>query len=1102
MSELIRGAGGGGGQPQQVTQQVIVQAPQRTPVRDPDSLASKQHATFVDLLSEGEIEGFPSARAYARDSANYNIALLKDIYLNETPILSAAANPASVQSSDYNFNGVTVVPRYGTQDQSYISAFVGTEDEKPVNVEVTAASSVTRTITDTNVDRVRVTITVPRLERYTDEGDVYGTSVQLRIAVQYNGGGFTTIIDDTISGRTADQYQRDYLVTLSGAFPAAIRVVRVTADSTSAQLLNKTYWSSYTEIIDEKLRYPNSALVALRLDAEQFSSIPKRAYRIRGLKVRIPNGVTVDQTNGRIIYPANFVWDGTFAAAQWCSDPAWVLWDLLTSTRYGFGDHIQAAQLDKWAFLSASKYASALVPDGFGGQEPRFSCNALIQQADEAYRLINDLCSCMRVMPYWSTGSLTISQDKPADSSYLFTLANVSEEGFSYSGSSIKTRHTVAVVSYLDLETRQLAYESVEDQAGIAKYGVIKTEVRAFACTSRGQAHRLGEWLLYSEQYETEVISFTASIEAGVLVRPGQVIEVSDPMRAGVRRGGRIKAATTTTVTVDDTANTNLESGASPTLAVVLPDGTVESRAVTARSGAIFTVSPAFSQAPQTNSVWIYETANLQTSTWRVLSVEEQEEAKYKINALAYNSGKFDYIERGVPLQSRNITQLTARPDAPSNLQGQELLYEMNDRVLSKLRVSWRPVVGVSLYRINWRQAGGNWSSAIVESPEYEILETAPAVYSIEVYSLNSIRQPSTQPAALSFTVYGRTAPPADVTGVSLVPIDQASAILSWDLAPDLDVRIGGKVLIRHTPALVSATWDQSNDIVPSAAGSQTQKQVPLLSGTYLLRFEDSSGVRSVGSTTIVANLPTPQARLLVQQYAEDQLTPTPFAGTKTNMSYDATLDGLILNSSGGSVLSSGEYAFSTTLDLGATYDANLLRRFTSRAFLPNGLWDSKPGLIDDWPAIDEDNLDGVNATLYVRATTDNPSSTPTWGDWREFANAILRGRGFQFKLLATSSDPSQNIVIDELGAIIELQQRIEQSSQLTSGAATYSATFPNAFYQAPSVGVTAYNMATGDYFEIASVTRTGFQVTFRNSAGTAVSRNFTYTAIGFGRQV
>ena len=1093
------GKGGGGGETY-------------TPTEASDSLNSTQYANLVDLISEGEIEGLKDG--------------YKSIFVNNTPLQNA--------DGSFNFQNVTVYTRNGTQNQACIPITADVEDEKPVGTNVLYSTPITRTITDTNVDAVRITINIPQLQTFTDSGDIEGSQVGVQIYVQYAGGGYTYIYGDTIAGRTADQYQRDYLISLDGAFPVDIRVQRDRPDSTSTKVINAFSWSSFTEITYAKLRYPNSALVAVRVDAEQFNSIPARTYLVRGIKVRIPNNATVDATTGGLIYAG--IWGGTFGAAQWCSDPAWILWDLLTSTRYGFGDHIQAAQLDKWAFYAASQYCSALntrprgttndyhfstgrhgVPDGFGAYEPRFSCNVNIQTAEDAYKLINDLCSTFRAMPYWSTGALTISQDKPSDPAYLFTLANVSDDGFSYQSGSLKTRPTVAVVSYLDLSLRDIAYEVVEDQTAIAKYGVVTTEVSAFACTSRGQASRIGEWLLYSEQYESEVVTFTASIDAGVLVRPGQVINISDPMRAGARRGGRIATATTTTITVDNATDLSPSGG---TLSVILSDGTVQSRGVASIVGTTVTLTSALPSAPNANSIWVYETSSIQASTWRVLSVSEQDQAQYQITALAYNALKYDYIERGRPLAQRDITDLNVIPEAPINLQAVEALYESNGRVLSKLVVSWQPVVGVNQYRYRWRLQNGNWSTSTQQRPDFEIFDTTPGRYEIEVYSVNAALRTSVLPAKLTFNVFGKTAPPANVTGVSLVPIDQASAIISWTASTELDVKIGGKVLIRHTPLLVGAIWEDSIEIVPAASGNQTQKQMPLLEGTYLLKFEDDGGRRSPNATLIVADLPTPLPRLLVQTYAEDQETP-PFSGNVTDMFYNEELDGLVIstgplvddlatagNWDGLTTIDSplppeqGEYEFGSTLDMGGVFDINLQRRSLTRAILLTGLWDEKVELIDNWTEIDAGNIDSVNARLYVRSTTDNPAGTPTWSTWREFANAIVRGRGFQFKTIATSNDPNVNILIDELGCVVELQQRTEQSATLTSGAGTYSVTFAEAFYQPPSIGVTGYDMSTADYFTIASVTRTGFQVTFRNSGATAVSRQFTYTAIGYGREI
>lgn len=1089
------GAGGGGSQP----------STPDPPDVDKDNLNSSQYAKIIDLISEGEIEGLKDG--------------WRSIFFDDTPL----QNP----DGSLNFQGFEIDTRRGTQSQGYMALGADAEREVSVGVQlVDQGESATRTITDETINSARFTISVPQLTRVEQDGDQRGAEVQLQIQVQYNGGGFNTVIDDTIKGRTTNLYQRDYQIGLSGPFPIDLRVVRISeaaettrSDRNWLQYNNDFTWSSYTEITHAKLAYPNSALVAIRIDASQFSRIPQRSYLIRGIKVRIPSNATVDQGNGRLIYSG--LWDGTFGAAQWTTDPAWILWDLLTASRYGFGDHIQEDQLDKWAFFTASQYCSELVPDGFGNYEPRFSCNVNIQTQEEAFKLINDLCSVMRAMPYWSTGAVTINQDRPQDAVYQFTLANVSPEGFSYQGSSRKTRPTVCVVSYLDLQARDIAYESVEDADGIARYGVVKTDVSAFACTSRGQAHRIGEWLLYSERYESEIVSFTAPLEAGVVVRPGQVIEIADPVRAGARRGGRISSATTTAVTVDDA--TGLAIGTGATLSAILPTGIAESRAVSSIVGNAITVAPAFSQAPNANSVWIYQTDTLQTSTWRVLGVGEQDGINYPITAIAYNPSKYAYIERGAALQQRDITDLRVIPSAPSNLRAVEVLYDAGGIAQAKLQISWDSVRDATQYRVRWREENGNWLDASVSSPSYEILNTKPGRYEIKIYSVAASLRASALPALLTVETQGKTAPPATPTGITILPNSDTTAILSWDRATELDVLLGGKVIIRHSTLLIDATWEESQDIVAAAAGSQTQKQVPLLEGTYLIKFEDDGKRRSAVAAAATVDLPAPQPRLLVKSYREDQESP-PFNGNTTNMVYSSEFDGLILDLgvlvddlatdgnwdglglidgvSGG--LGTGEYEFGSTYDLGNTYDINLRRYLVTRSFLPNNLWDDQQDLIDTWSSIDGDDLDQVNAALYVRTTTDDPSGTPTWSDWHELVNGIVRARGLQFKAIATSLSESQNIIIDELGAELELQQRSEVSAVLTSGTASggYDVTYSAPFYQAPMVAISAFDMATGDYYRVTSQTRTGFTVTFYNSSATVVSRSFAFNASGYGKEV
>jgi predicted phage tail protein len=1061
-----------------------------------DNLDSTAYAKIIEVLSEGEIEGFatPSRLGLTQGTTQYSNASLKDIYFNKTRLLNVNADNTLPQESDFNFQNVTVVTKFGTQNQAYVPGFDAVEEEASVNQDVVLATPVVKTITDTNVNAVRLTISVPLLQKVLDNGDIEGTSLSLAIEVRYFGGSYTTAITDTISGRTSDLYQRDYIVDLSGAFPIDIRVSRTSAEPTSIKETNAFSWSSYTELIYKKLKYPNTAYVATRIDAEQFSNIPQRAYRIRGIKVAIPSNATVDLETGRLTYSG--IWNGTFGAAAWTTDPAWILWDLLTSKRYGLGDHIQANTLDKWAFFQASKYCGELVSTGLNDpiSEPRFSCNVNIQTQDEAYKLINDMCSVFRAMPFWAAGSLSMMQDRPSDPVALFSLSNISEEGFNYESSSLKTRSTVVVVGWLNLELGDIDREVVEDPEGIARYGVVTKEVTAFATTSRAQAHRVGEWILYSERYETEVVNFTTSLENGIIVRPGAVINIADPVKAGARRAGRITTATTSTVTVDDA--TDLPN--TGTLSVVLDDGIVETRTITDLTAGVYTVTPDFSMAPLSGGAWMVETDDIQPTQWKVLGIQEQDGLNYSITAVSYNSSKYDYVERGAPLETRDITNLNVPPATPEDLTGTEILYPLNGRIATKLALTWKGVRGVNEYRIRWRPEFGNWTEVRKYGPLYEIEDVSAGNYQVEVYAISATQVVSSAPAEMMFSVTGVSTPPADVTGVSLVPINESSAIIQWDLATDLDVLIGGEVLIRHDPrALPTAEWSSSNAIVQAAAGNQTQKQVPLLAGTYFIAFRDQSGVRSVNPVGIPAVLPTPQPRLVLKTWAEENESPK-FNGTDTDFGYDAGKDGLYLDPD---VALTGEYIYEDYLDLTQIYDVNIRRRIVSFPVSTGINFDSVGGLFDDQPGdFDGSDLDQVNCVTYVRVTDDDPAGTPTWSDWNEYVNSVVRGRAIQLKVVGTTRSDQIGIVVDELGAVAELQQRVESGSD--SGNDTYVVTFTDPFYQTPEVIISPSDMATGDYFTVTSVSRTGFTVAFKDSSNAAVNRAYSYTATGYGREI
>ena len=1119
-------------------------SPPPPPVRTPDTLHSRQFATFLDLLSEGEIEGFATASKEGRTQGTtaYNNACLKDIFLNDTPILKSTANSSNPSSVDFNFQDVTFNPRFGTPNQSKISGIVSSSSIKPVAVVVTQSTPVTRQITNTNVDAVNITITVPQLQIATDKGDLLGSSISLKISVQYNSGGFTDVITDTITGRSADAYQKDYRVNLTGAFPVDIRVSRITPDAANIQTQNAFNWTSYGEIIDAANTYPNSAYASTRLDSMQFQSIPTRKFRIRGIKVRIPGAgannsgtPTIDNTTGRIVYPSGYIFNGVMGAAQWCSCPSMILLDLLTDTRYGFGNHITDSSLDLFSFVTASKFANTLVSDGFGGQEARFSCNVNIQSSSEAFDLINELAGVMRCMPIWASGSILLAQDSPKDASYLFNLANVTEEGFVYSGSGLKTRNTVISVSYFNMDSREIDYEVYEDAAAIAKFGVIVKQVKAFACTSRGQARRLAKAILFAEQNESEIVSFSTSIDSGAVVRPGAVIDIADPVRSGLRRGGRVVSATSTTITVDDTASTDLPDTNNPLLSVILPDGTVEKKQVVDVTGAVITVHTAFSQTPNANTIWLLQDNTVQAQQFRVITVEESDGINYAITALSYVSGKYPFIEDGVSLPTRTVSVLNLPTNPPSALTAVEKIVEINNRAVAKIILSWQPIVGVTQYQVNYRFNNGNFVTTTVTSPDFEVFNTDIGTYEFQVFSYNNALQTSATSADITFNAIGKTAIPSDVSGLTIEPINEKLVRLRWNLSTDLDVTHGGRVYVRHsTKTDGTGTFTNSTDLIQALAGNTTSAIVPNLDGEYILKFQDDGGRFCAGETSVILDLPDNLAPLIALTRREDLDIPK-FQGTKTNVAFDALTNSLNLTGVGqfdsisdfdavlslddvGGISPLGTYEFggaaaSSFLDLGSVFTLDLKRHFLTEGFYPSDLFDAR-GLIDNMNDFDGATAVNVNAEMLVAVTQNDPTTgSPTYSSFQKFANGSYKGRGFKFKVELTSSDPAQDIRVFELGYTASLQRRTEQStSTITSGAGAKNVLFTNKFFTGtssiggvnsnlPSVAVQPVgSFASGDYFDITNISSTGFTVHFKNASNASISRDFTYQAVGFGK--
>jgi len=1087
-TKYVQGAGGGG----------KGGGGAHTPTESDDTLQSIQFANVLDLVSEGEIQGL--------DDGN------KSIFLDNTPVQNA--------DGSNNFSGYTVVTRNGTQAQNHIPGdFGSTQVERAVNIEVTNSTSVTRNVLGTDVDRLRVTLTIPSLQKVEDDGDIVGHTVDIKIQIQYDGGGFNDVVTDTISGKSSNRYQRDYMITLSSSTNVQVRMVRVSADETSQKRASTTIFQSFTEIIDEKFSYPNSALIALRFDSREFSSIPSRKYLIRGIKVKIPSNATVDTTThlGRITYSG--IWDGTFQAATWTNDPAWCLYDLLISDRYGAG--IPEDTLDKYDFFSVSQYCNALVDDGKGGQEPRFSLNMLINSRAEVYNVIQEMTAIFRGIAYYGAGSLVLNQDKPTDSSYALGPSNVIDGLFTYTGTSQKARHTVATVAYQNYDTQgDTEFEYVEDHDAVAKYGIINKDIKAVGCYSQGQAHRIGKWTLLSEQNLTEMCQFAVGIESGIILRPGQVIDIADPVRAGVRRSGRVRSATTTQLTVDSSTNLSVSVATSdndPKVSVMLPSGIAETRSIPAggiqpqaNGTATIDVASAFSQTPTAGSVFLVQTSDIQSQQFRILSVAESEDGVYGVSAAAYNATIYDAVESDNELTNRDITNLSAIPNAVDSITVEEFLYETGQGVFVGASVSWQhDRVNISEFRVQYRVDDDNFETLTTASPSITIRDIRAGNLQIQVQARNYLNRGSVI-TTNTFTIEGKTAPPQLITDENdanyidfdMIPVN-GQAKLTWRQSLDLDVRNGGHVRLRHSPNTSNVTWSNSTSISEEISGAATEAYADLKSGTYSMKFIDSGGRESQNFALIEYTKPELESTEEVSALSATE-DPT-FPGTKTNLSVDSTDQELEMAANGSVLHTTGEYVFNgnpfTLTHVGSLRLESTLR---ARSYFPaTDLLDSVP----DFDSIVD--FDGTTPTtcdvkLYVRTTEDDPSGSPTYTSWRHFNNAEIKCRAFELKAEFETNDDTAQISVDQLRvkALMPFRSLSGEVTTSTTGDTTVNFGTGNRFYVKPSIGIIFAASNTTDYYVISNDSSgSSFDVSVYDGVSNARKAvTVRWNAVGYGR--
>lgn len=737
----------------------------RTPVEADDTVNSRAMASILDLLGEGVVGGLINGA--------------KSIFIDGVALEN--------EDGSFNYSGVTWDFRDGSQDQSPMPGFDFVETPKAVNTQLKTTNAVTVAIDNDDADRVRVIMKFPSLRSIDKKtGDTNGTSVQFKFQLANGNGSFYDVIatgesssDVTLTAKKTGVYYRSYEIQLPKPGRAyKVRVLRLSADSNDQYLFNDTWVDSIGEIVDTPMNYPNSVLVGLKVNSEQFgSSMPSRSYLIRGLKIRVPSNYD-ENTN-----TYNGVWDGTFKLLS-SSNPAWILFDLLTNARYGLGKFVSESMIDLGQFYQIGRYCDEEVDDGFGGKEKRFAINTQITSRQDAYRLIQDIAGAFRGMVFWAGGMVNIMQDSPSDPVMLFTNANVKDGLFTYKGSARKDRPSVALITY---NNKQDGYkqnvEYVEDQEAMARYGERKTEAVAFGCTSRGQAHRVGLWLLYTARMESDMITFTAGLDASFLM-PGETVLIQNKYRAGKRNSGRIVSFTKNSITLD--APVSLKKSGS-FIRIINQEGKIVERDINETGDNItkvtFKTALATADQPVANGVWTITEPDLVPMRARVVAIAQGETpGSFDITVVQNNASKYQAIDNGATLVPENTTVLDPTYSKPSNLVISEGTYLSSPGNLSvKLMLAWE---GKSPeYWVSWRRSDegnvSNWQSARSTEEQYEIVNVAEnGRYDFQLYSVSFGGKKSEIITAV-YQVKGTMTPPGAPTSLAAVG-DYRNVVLNW----------------------------------------------------------------------------------------------------------------------------------------------------------------------------------------------------------------------------------------------------------------------------------------------------------------------------------
>lgn len=651
----------------------------RTPVEQPDDLQSVAKAKILMVLGEGEFAGGLTAR---------------DIYLDGTPLQNADGSE--------NFSGVVWEFRPGTQAQDYIQGIPGTENEISVGTEVSSETAWTHTFTNTQLSAVRLRLKWPSLFKQQDNGDLVGYSINYVVELQTDGGSWQKVLDTNVTGKTTSGYERSHRIDLPKAGSTwTIRLRKITADANSAKIGDTMTLQSYTEVIDAKLRYPNTALLYIEFDSSQFNgSIPQIACEPRGRVIRVPD--TYDPETRTY----SGTWLGTFKWA-WTDNPAWIFYDLVVSDRFGLGDRLTTANIDKWTLYQVAQYCDQMVPDGKGGSgtEPRYTCNVYIQERNDAYTVLRDFAAIFRGMTYWGDDQIVALADMPRDVDFTYTHANVIDGRFTYSSSTTKNRYTNALVSWSDPDNAYSdAMEPVFEQALVSRYGFNQLEITAIGCTRQSEANRKGRWGILTNNKD-RVVTFNVG-EDGNIPQPGYIIAVADRNLSGRDLGGRVSAVNGRVLTLDRVP----DASSGDRMIVNLPSGVSQSRTIQSITGNKVTVTIAYSETPVAQAVWVIESDELYAQQYRVITVTDNNDGTFTIVGANHDPDKYARIDTGAIIDQRPVSVIPpGNQSPPDNIVISSFSVVQQNISVETMRVSWDQAQNAIAYEAQWRRNDGNW---------------------------------------------------------------------------------------------------------------------------------------------------------------------------------------------------------------------------------------------------------------------------------------------------------------------------------------------------------------------------------------------------------